>query len=128
MANGNLSARTGLAWGRLARITRLALGGVIVGSFVGVYLGALLGLVYAAWAGDLSPALDGALLGGGVAALLGIVYGAILGVTERTDPAHAGSPLPSPPSPLSDLPAPRAAPAGRPGSTTTPEMEHTHGR
>jgi hypothetical protein len=106
MAHEKHFPRPGPLAGRLARITRLMLGGVIVGSFVGVYLGALLGLGYAAWAGDLSPTLDGALLGGAALALIGGCYGAILGVTERNNsadfPVHggpaAGSPTPSGPS------------------------------
>jgi len=99
MANENLS------WVRWARIARLGLGGVIVGSFVGVYLGALAGAVGAAWTGQLATVLDGAVLGAAALALLGGGYGTVLGVTES--PA-------SPSEPLKPTPA--------------SEMEHAHGR
>ncbi len=108
-----------LMWGRLALTARLGLGGVIIGSFTGVYLGAVLGLGYAAWVGNLSPALDGALLGGAVLALLGGCYGILLGVTERA----GGDALPATDIELS----PGTRPAGRRGATDTPVKEHTHG-
>jgi hypothetical protein len=90
-----------LTWVRLARIARLGLGGVIIGSFVGVYFGAGLGLGYAAWVGHLSPALDGALLGGAAVALVGGMYGIILGITDRLE-----SPL------VPEIAPDRAPPAG----------------
>jgi hypothetical protein len=118
---------------QLARIARLALGGLIIGSFCGVYAGAVLGLCYAAWTGDLSPALDGALLGGAASALLGGGYGIVLGLTERREgavgrsdekPLLPGASLPV----IRSLPPNQSPPAGHLAPDRTPEMEHAHVR
>jgi hypothetical protein len=114
-------------------VGRLALGGVMVGSFAGVYLGAALGLAYSAWVGRLSPTLDGALLGGAALAVLGGGYGAILGWTERRDTAleqpgkEPHSSRASPPASRSVVPG-QAPPAGSLESDRTPDMEHAHVR
>ncbi len=64
---------------------RLALGGTICGGFLGSFAGALFGIVYGAWAADLSRGLDGALIGGAVVAVLGLIYG--LGCARKGEPA-----------------------------------------
>jgi hypothetical protein len=86
------TGRTPPARPRVARVARLGLGGIILGSCAGVYAGALLGAIAGAWFGSLTLILDGALIGGAALALGGAVYGIVLGLTERS-PDH---PVPAP--------------------------------
>lgn len=78
-------------WPRIGRISRLCLGGVLIGAFAGIYLGALLGIGYGLLVADLSSALDGALLGSGLLAAAGAIYGFVLGLTERNPDAAESS-------------------------------------
>lgn len=70
---------------RLSMILRLALGGAVRISFVGIFFGALLGIGYGIAVENVSLGLNGAILGGAVTALCGAAYGAFLALTEGPD-------------------------------------------
>lgn len=57
---------------------RMALGGAVCGSLLGVASGSLAGVLYGAWAGNVGFGLDGALYGGGLGALAGAICAAAL--------------------------------------------------
>jgi predicted lipid-binding transport protein (Tim44 family) len=75
---------------------RMALGGAVCCSFLGIFAGGLLAGFYGALVGDVSLGLDGALLGGSLGCLGGSVYGASLAFRKERS---VDDPKPAPTSP-----------------------------
>jgi hypothetical protein len=71
---------------RLLRVGRLAVGGIILGAFLGMLLGTGIGTMVGWWQRTLIRGLDGALLGGLSMAVLGGIYGIFLALTEKNLP------------------------------------------
>ncbi len=61
---------------------QLLLGGLICGSFLGIFGGGLLGILLGSLLGNFSRGLEGVLLGGCLGGLIGAVYGVFLVVQE----------------------------------------------
>jgi hypothetical protein len=91
---------------KIGRVVKLSLGGAVWGCLVGIGVGAVLGVLYGAWNGDVTLGLDGALLGCLCFAVAGGIYGGILEVVggwrptaEEVDAPFSAATRPaSPPS------------------------------
>lgn len=112
---------------RLHLILRMALGGGICGSFLGIYAGAILGGIYGVIIRDFSFGLEGALFGAAVLFAVGILYGALVGAGVFEKPAReaVSSSPPAPPA-LRRVPAPwpPAQPVLGPEWSLQPENRH----
>lgn len=69
--------------GRQGSIFTCAMGGLIVGSLMGLVAGAILGALIGFLQGEPARALDGSLLGAALLALIGLVYGAAVGFRDH---------------------------------------------
>lgn len=84
---------------------RMTLGGIVCGSFLGMFAGGILVALAGALWGDFSLGLDGALVGGGVGCLSGALLGALLAARDSaqcpaTSVRTTGTTVPeSPPQP-----------------------------
>jgi hypothetical protein len=78
----------------LAIRLRMAVGGAVCGSFLGILGGGVAGTVCGALVGNFGLGLDGALLGGGILAGVGAVFGAVIGPPPLPEERAESSPLP----------------------------------
>lgn len=73
---------------RLGMVLRIGLGGAVRVSFVGIFIGALVGILYGIAVENVSLGLNGAMIGGCLAGLGGAVFGIVVAISDAKEISH----------------------------------------